>query len=246
VVVRERPRTYLLKEVVAMTVTINKMSAGKGYEYLLRTLAAGDGDRSLSTPLTRYYTEEGTPPGRWMGSGLTSLESYLKAGDEVTEEQLRLLIGRGRHPLTGEPLDRKYRNFKKPAEGKRRHAVAGYDLTFSIPKSASVLWGVADRPVPARPPPCEPSTERGRSSTAAAASSASRPAPRQQRCSPRTWTSPARTPPSGCRAQGMRPSVSNPRGRAFTAAATGGSYSTSLRTLAVRVAAPRLQNAPNE
>lgn len=29
--------------------------------YLLRTVAAGDGDRSLSIPLTRYYTEEGTP-----------------------------------------------------------------------------------------------------------------------------------------------------------------------------------------
>lgn len=40
-----------------MTVTINKMSAAKGYEYLLRTVAAGDEDRSLSTPLTRYYTE---------------------------------------------------------------------------------------------------------------------------------------------------------------------------------------------
>ena len=31
-----------------------------------------------------------------------------------------------------------------PEEGKRRHPVAGYDLTFSIPKSASVLWGVSD------------------------------------------------------------------------------------------------------
>jgi hypothetical protein len=27
--------------VVAMTVTINKMSAGKGYEYLLRTVSRG-------------------------------------------------------------------------------------------------------------------------------------------------------------------------------------------------------------
>ena len=39
------------------------MSAGDGYKYLLRTVAAGDGDRSLSTPLTRYYAEEGSPPG---------------------------------------------------------------------------------------------------------------------------------------------------------------------------------------
>ncbi|HEY3529648.1 MAG TPA: MobF family relaxase [Nocardioides sp.] len=127
-----------------MTVTINKMSAGKGYEYLLRTVAAGDGDRSLSTLLTRYYTEAGTPPGRWMGTGVDSLETTIQAGDEVTEGQLKLLIGQGAHPTTGEPLGRRYRTYDQPQLGKRRHAVAGYDLTFSIPKSASVLWGVAD------------------------------------------------------------------------------------------------------
>jgi conjugative relaxase-like TrwC/TraI family protein len=96
------------------------------------------------TPLTRYYTEEGTPPGRWMGSGIASLDSLLKVGDEVTEEQLGVLIGEARHPVTGQDLGRRYRNYKTPEEGKRRHPVAGYDLTFSIPKSASVLWGVAD------------------------------------------------------------------------------------------------------
>ncbi|WP_218838129.1 hypothetical protein [Brachybacterium alimentarium] len=45
---------------MGMTVSMRVMSAGDGYEYLLRTVAAGDGDRSLSTPLTRYYSEEGT------------------------------------------------------------------------------------------------------------------------------------------------------------------------------------------
>lgn len=39
-----------------MTVTIKSMLAGLGVEYLLRTVAAGDGDRSLGHPLTRYYT----------------------------------------------------------------------------------------------------------------------------------------------------------------------------------------------
>lgn len=68
-----------------MTVTIKKLSAGKGYEYLLRTVAAGDGERPLSTPLTRYDTEAGTPPGRWLGSGVASLESPISVGDEVTE-----------------------------------------------------------------------------------------------------------------------------------------------------------------
>ena len=89
-----------------MTVSIKKMSAGEGYRYLLRTVAAGDGDRSLSSPLTRYYTEAGTPPGRWLGSGVASLDSPLRVGDEVTEEQLRRLIGEGRHPVAGEHLGR--------------------------------------------------------------------------------------------------------------------------------------------
>src|SRR5690625_560580 len=47
-----------------MTVSMRVMSAGDGYKYLLRTVAAGDGDRSLSTPLTRYYAEQGAPWGR--------------------------------------------------------------------------------------------------------------------------------------------------------------------------------------
>ena len=52
-----------------MTASMRKMSAGDGYKYLLRTVVVGDGDRWLSTPLTRYYAETGTPPGRWMGTG---------------------------------------------------------------------------------------------------------------------------------------------------------------------------------
>ena len=54
----------------------------------LRTVAAGDGQRSSSTPLTRYYGAKGTPPGRWMGSGLPGLGSGLIVeGAEVTEAQ---------------------------------------------------------------------------------------------------------------------------------------------------------------
>ena len=60
---------------VGMTVSMRVMSAGDGYKYLLRTIAAADGDRSLSTPLTRYYSEEGTPPGTWMGSAWPALTS---------------------------------------------------------------------------------------------------------------------------------------------------------------------------
>jgi conjugative relaxase-like TrwC/TraI family protein len=93
----------------------------------------------------------------------------------VTEEQLALLIGMGRDPITGEHLGRAYPTYKRladridervaavdpeltqedcAAETNRieaeetaagmRHAVAGFDLTFSVPKSVSVLWAVAD------------------------------------------------------------------------------------------------------
>ena len=53
-----------------MTVSMRVMSAGDGYKYLLKTVAAADGDRPLSTPLTRYYTEAGTLWGRKSSSVL--------------------------------------------------------------------------------------------------------------------------------------------------------------------------------
>lgn len=159
-----------------MTVSMRVMSAGDGYKYLLRTVAAADGDRSLSTPLTRYYNAEGTPPGRWLGAGVAGLGGgQIMEGDQVSEAQLQLLVGMGRDPITGTPLGRAYPEYQpttervaervadldpalgpvsraeavaaieaEEAERGTRRAVAGYDFTFSIPKSASVLWAVAD------------------------------------------------------------------------------------------------------
>ncbi len=81
---------------VWVTVSMRVMSAGGGYRYLLRTVAAGDGDQSLSTPLTRYYAEAGIPPGRWLGSGVTALgHGELTPGAQVSEAQLQLLVGSG-------------------------------------------------------------------------------------------------------------------------------------------------------
>ncbi|MDN5757562.1 MAG: relaxase domain-containing protein [Tomitella sp.] len=161
---------------LSMTVSMRVMSAGDGYKYLLRSVAAADGDRSLSTPLTRYYAEEGTPPGQWLGSGVAALgKGQLAAGDRVSEAQLQLLMGMGRDPITGDPLGRAFPAYRSVAERiearladldpdlspgaksealarieaeetehGRRRAVAGFDFTFSIPKSASALWAVAD------------------------------------------------------------------------------------------------------
>jgi hypothetical protein len=131
-----------------MAVSIAKMSAGDGFEYFMRSVAAGDGDRSMGTPLTRYYTETGTPPGRWMGSGVASLGSdelgRLVVGDLETEEQMARLAGKGLDPITGLQLGRAYPVYGPGKDGKPRKAVAGYDFGFALPKSASILWGVSD------------------------------------------------------------------------------------------------------
>lgn len=105
--------THLDMEVTCVTVSMRVMTAGHGYRYLLRSVASGDGDRSLSTPLSRYDGEAGTPPGRWTGPGLAEFgEGRLSEGGQVTETQLALLIGRGRDPVTGEQLGGAYPGYK--------------------------------------------------------------------------------------------------------------------------------------
>ncbi len=164
-----------------MTVSMRVMSAGDGYKYLLKTVAAADGNRPLSTPLTRYYMEVGTPPGRWVGAGVAALgKGEIQLGDRVSEHQLQLLMGTGHDPITDQPLGRSFPTYRSQAERieariadleptmtpgakgeavaqivaeetarSTRRAVAGFDFTFSIPKSASVLWAVADAGVQA-------------------------------------------------------------------------------------------------
>lgn len=150
------------------------MTAGQGYRYLLNSVVVGDSERDAASALTRYYAEAGTPPGTWLGAGLTGLDT-LTQGDQVSEEQLRRLMGHGQHPDTGEMLGRAYRQFATRDQRVQRrigrlpkdldeaeHAtqvaaitaeearkpsgspVAGFDLTFSAPKSVSTLWAVSD------------------------------------------------------------------------------------------------------
>ena len=154
------------------------MSAGEGYRYLLSSVAAGDGHRTLTTPLIAYYTEKGCPPGYWLGTGVHGLgttDRPIEVGGAVSEENLRRLLGQGRDPITGGPLGLPY--FRHTTVGERiatrvdhldpdldagdraaaverieaeeqergtRRVVAGYDYTFSVPKSVSTLWAVAD------------------------------------------------------------------------------------------------------
>lgn len=79
--------------------------AGTGYQYLLRSVATNDAhDRTIDTEnehiaLSRYYQAKGTPPGRWIGSGLSGFESAdITAGEHITASHMANLYGVGLHP----------------------------------------------------------------------------------------------------------------------------------------------------
>src|SRR5665648_737590 len=110
----------------------------------MHKLTAGDAALDAGASLTAYYEQTGNPPGRWYGSGLAGLGgeaiSRVAPGDVVTEQAMTAVFRDGVDPLTDDALGRPYPRF----EDGRRHAVVGYDLTFTAPESASVLWALAD------------------------------------------------------------------------------------------------------
>src|SRR5215216_6481949 len=83
---------------VGVTMSIHKLTAGSGYDYLTRQVAALDATEKGHTGLASYYTQRGETPGVWIGSGLDWIDG-LTAGDPVTAEQMRALFGCGLHPL---------------------------------------------------------------------------------------------------------------------------------------------------
>ncbi len=84
--------------------SIHKLSAGSGYDYLTRQVAALDATAKGHVGLASYHTERGESPGTWIGSGLPGIDG-LTAGDAVTAEQMRALFGAGMHPLAATRLD---------------------------------------------------------------------------------------------------------------------------------------------
>jgi len=185
-----------------VAIGLQKLSAGSGYEYLTRQVAAMDATGRGHSTLSAYYSTRGESPGHWYGGGLAGVG--LAPGDEVTAEQMKLLFGAGLNPVTGERLGRRYgvygheptlfeielgrllsawkdehqepvpqqvrdqlrtdlarewfaREYGREPSGPRelhgfivkatsnpRTSVAGFDLTFTPPKSVSALWAVAD------------------------------------------------------------------------------------------------------
>src|SRR3954468_7205532 len=81
--------------------TLHKLTAGDGYTYLTRQVAAQDATDRGSGSLGDYYSERGEAPGVWMGRGLAGVPDF-PVGERVTEAQMEALFGNGRHPLAEE------------------------------------------------------------------------------------------------------------------------------------------------
>lgn len=97
----------------AAVMGLHKLTAGDGYLYLLRQVAAADGTHRGRSTLADYYTEKGETPGQWIGNGLAALGQpvgrdphdpvvkelwSVPEGSEVKEEQMKALFGEGLHP----------------------------------------------------------------------------------------------------------------------------------------------------
>jgi DNA primase catalytic core len=76
--------------------SLRKLTAGDGYSYLTRQVAAHDTTEKGHSSLADYYDEKGESPGRWVGSGLAGLG--MSVGETVTAAQMKSLFGLGQHP----------------------------------------------------------------------------------------------------------------------------------------------------
>jgi len=74
--------------------SLHKLTAGDGYTYLTRQVAASDSTERGFSSLGDYYSAKGETPGVWMGGGLET----LGVSGAVTEQQMKNLFGQGIHP----------------------------------------------------------------------------------------------------------------------------------------------------
>jgi conjugative relaxase-like TrwC/TraI family protein len=91
-------------------------------------------EQQVAQGLEDYFSGRGEAPGRWMGGGC----GPLRLRGEVDRTGFMRAM-RGCDPRTGEGL--------RPPRGRTK--VAAFDLTFSAPKSVSVLFAIADEDVSA-------------------------------------------------------------------------------------------------
>lgn len=130
-----------------MTVSIARLTADAGLKYLLKTTMQDDLP-GPPTDATSYYIKNGTPQGRWLGHGLGGIDR--KQGQPVTVAEAKFVFTHAAHPDTKAILGRPHGQTTVAfcnGEEQQRHAVSGFDLTFSVPKSVSVLWALGGKEI---------------------------------------------------------------------------------------------------
>ncbi|MDR6438739.1 conjugative relaxase-like TrwC/TraI family protein [Paenarthrobacter nicotinovorans] len=129
-----------------MTMSIARLSVRSGLKYLFKSTMLDDVSPTPPDTIS-YYVKTGTPQGLWLGSGLRGIART--SGEKVTEADGRSIFQNATHPDSKEPLGRPHGqppiNQQPSNHNSTKHAVAGFDLTFSVPKSVSTLWALSPR-----------------------------------------------------------------------------------------------------
>ena len=105
-------------------VSIGKLGAGQAKYYLDQVELPMSGASAVSSGVEDYYVGRAEAAGRWCGRSA----ARLGLTGEVDGDDLHRILA-GEDPGTGELL-------------RRRGRVPGFDVTFSAPKSVSVVFGV--------------------------------------------------------------------------------------------------------
>src|SRR5688500_12535901 len=108
--------------------SLGKLATGQAGYYLEQAQGSLSRTRSVSSGVEDYYLGGPEAAGEWMGAGAAALGLKGQVGAAALDRVLA-----GEHPATGAPLGR--------VLAARR---PGFDVTFSAPKSVSVLFGIGD------------------------------------------------------------------------------------------------------
>src|SRR4051794_4307638 len=118
-----------------MVLSIGKLSAGQAKYYLDQAEGRVDVVDSVADGLEDYYLGAPEARGEWIGAGARE----LGLTGAVDADELRRVLA-GLDPRDGSAL----------RDASSRVRLAGFDLTFSAPKSVSILFGVGDAALRAR------------------------------------------------------------------------------------------------
>lgn len=92
-------------------------------------MSSGQGEYYIGLGQEDYYTKGGEPPGKWIGRGAAAVGLVGQVGDADFRNVLTGFLPNGQTAIQN--------------AGHKDHQ-AGWDFTFSAPKSVSVIWSQAD------------------------------------------------------------------------------------------------------